>query len=518
MHWAYSLAKKLIEKHPNEVITCASGVSPSGYIHVGNFREIATTYFVTQALSDLGGKPRFILSWDDYDRLRKIPLNVTGVAETEIGKPYTKVAGPADAMDGESYATFFEKMFVADLARLGIQPEFIYETEQYESGDYDEQLKLILGKRTEIYDILARFRTETPTEAEREKYYPVSLYCDVCGHDSTTIINYDTTSGTITYTCANGHKGTQVIGFGQKIKLHWKIDWPMRWCYEKVAFEPGGKDHSSKNGSFDVATAVVQEIFGGTSPLYEPYDFVNIKGQTKKMSSSSGNIITVQELLKIYTPEMIFYLYAKYLPKAQFDLGLDDDVLRNYAEFERKLAGVKARTEKDETMKQIIKLTGVDLTADYPTFGHVVNILSLTGNDQEIAANLLQKEKAYSEAELEHILPRAAYWIENDAQQRLIKVLDKKNQASYAALTLGVKKEVKQLQELLVEQPELQGQALMQAVYDLTPTTDKAEKRQQQKSLFKAVYQLTLGQESGPRIPLLVEVVGREKMIELLSF
>ncbi|MHC5227773.1 lysine--tRNA ligase [Enterococcus sp. LJL99] len=518
MHWAYELAQKLIAKHPDEVITCASGVSPSGYIHVGNFREIATTYFVTQALTDLGGKPRFILSWDDYDRLRKIPVNVIGVSEIEIGKPYTKVTGPTDAADGESYATFFEKMFTADLARLGIQPESIYETAQYEGGAYDEQLKLVLNKRKEIYDILARFRTEAPNEEQREQYYPISLYCDVCGHDSTKITDYDSASGTISYTCTEGHNGTQVVGAGQKIKLHWKIDWPMRWCYENVAFEPGGKDHSSKNGSFDVATAVVKEIFGGKPPLYEPYDFVNIKGQTKKMSSSSGNIITLQELLQIYTPEMVFYLYAKYLPKAQFDLGLDDDVLRNYAEFERKIAGVKAGTEKDETIKQIIKLTGVDLTADYPAFGHVVSILSLTGNDQAIAASLLQQEKEYSETELQHILPRAAYWIENDAQSRLMKVLTEKSQTNYATLLPAVQKEVKQFRELLVGQPELEGQELMQAVYDLTPTTDKAEKRQEQRALFKAIYQLTLGQESGPRIPLLVEVVGREKMIELLSF
>lgn len=518
MHWAYELAGKLMETHPDERITCASGVSPSGYIHVGNFREIATTYFVTRALSDLGGKARFVLSWDDYDRLRKIPLNVVGISDTEIGKPYTKVQGPVDAQNGESYATFFEKMFTADLARVGIQPEFIYETVQYENGAYDQQLKLVLRKRKEIYDILARFRTEEPTETQREQYYPISLYCDVCGHDSTKITEYDATTGAISYTCAKGHDGIQVIGSGQKIKLHWKIDWPMRWCYENVAFEPGGKDHSSKNGSFDVASAVVKEIFEGNPPLYEPYDFVNIKGQTKKMSSSSGNIITLQELLNIYTPEMIFYLYAKYLPKVQFDLGLDDDVLRNYAEFERKLTSIKSGIEKEETIKQLIKLTGVDLTANYPAFGHVVSILSLTGNNQVIAANLLQQEKVYSEAELQHILPRAAYWIENDAQKRLMKVLEKKDPERYAALTIDVQKKVKQFQDLLVEQPELKGQDLMQAVYDLIPTTDKAEKRQEQRALFKAIYALTLGQDSGPHIPLLVEVVGREKMIELLSF
>ena len=55
MHWAYEVALELIRKHPNkETFVCASGISPSGSVHIGNFREIVTTYFVVRALQDLG--------------------------------------------------------------------------------------------------------------------------------------------------------------------------------------------------------------------------------------------------------------------------------------------------------------------------------------------------------------------------------------------------------------------------------------------------------------------------------
>ena len=77
MHWAYEVAHELIRKHPNkETFVCASGISPSGSVHIGNFREIVTTYFVVRALQDLGKKTRFIFSWDDYDRFRKVPKNI----------------------------------------------------------------------------------------------------------------------------------------------------------------------------------------------------------------------------------------------------------------------------------------------------------------------------------------------------------------------------------------------------------------------------------------------------------
>ena len=55
MHWAYEVAHELIRKHPNkETFVCASGISPSGSVHIGNFREIVTTYFVVRALQGLG--------------------------------------------------------------------------------------------------------------------------------------------------------------------------------------------------------------------------------------------------------------------------------------------------------------------------------------------------------------------------------------------------------------------------------------------------------------------------------
>ncbi|MGK0603804.1 lysine--tRNA ligase [Enterococcus gilvus] len=521
MHWAFQLASELIEKHKEDQtpITCASGVSPSGYVHVGNFREIATTYFVTQALKHLGAAPRYILSWDDYDRLRKIPKNVSGVSEENIGLPYTKVAPPADADTGAaSYGDYFEEMFIGDLAKLNIRPEFIFETKRYEGGAYDEELALVLAKRKEIYDILSRFRTEAANEEERESYYPISLYCDQCRHDSTTVTNYDEATQTLSYTCKNcGHEGTQTIGKYQHIKLHWKIDWPMRWRYEKVAFEPGGKDHSSKNGSFDVAKAIAKEIFDWKAPLYQPYDFVNIKGQTMKMSSSTGNILTLPDLLSIYTPELVLYLYAKYQPKAQFDLGLDDDVLRNYSEFERLVQKAK-NTELDETNQQLLQLTGVYLDQVYPSFNHVVSILSLTANNTEIAKELLINEQAYREDAIDHILSRASYWIENDATSRLVTINQTPNRDVYDQLTTPVKAQVAKFKDLLATSGDLNEGDLMQAIYDLTDATDKKEKRAEQKELFSAIYQLTLNQDHGPRIPLLIKVVGPEKLQQLLDF
>ena len=59
MHWSEEIAEKIIERNPNKAeYVCAAGISPSGSIHIGNFRDIATSYFVVKALRKKGKKAR----------------------------------------------------------------------------------------------------------------------------------------------------------------------------------------------------------------------------------------------------------------------------------------------------------------------------------------------------------------------------------------------------------------------------------------------------------------------------
>ena len=51
MHWSDKIADRVIKRNPNkEEYVCAAGISPSGSIHIGNFRDIATALFVCQAI------------------------------------------------------------------------------------------------------------------------------------------------------------------------------------------------------------------------------------------------------------------------------------------------------------------------------------------------------------------------------------------------------------------------------------------------------------------------------------
>ena len=121
MHWSDEIAKRIIERRPDkEEYVCAAGISPSGSVHIGNFRDVATSFFVVKALERAGKKARLLFSWDEFDRLRKVPKNVEAVRDDfgqYIGYPYVDAPDPFGDCHA-TYAEHFEKEFEAPQRRL----------------------------------------------------------------------------------------------------------------------------------------------------------------------------------------------------------------------------------------------------------------------------------------------------------------------------------------------------------------------------------------------------------------
>ncbi len=136
IYWADKIAECIVAKFPREKeYVLAAGITPSGPVHVGNLREVMTTYFVYRALKDRGVKAKFVLFWDDYDRLRKVPQNIPNreLIEKHIGKPISEIPDPFGTHT--SYAEHFEKEFEEALEKLGIKPDLIVR----QSGMYKER-------------------------------------------------------------------------------------------------------------------------------------------------------------------------------------------------------------------------------------------------------------------------------------------------------------------------------------------------------------------------------------------
>ena len=167
-----------------------------------------------------------------------------------------------DSPEIKTYAQYFEKEFEESIVKFGIDMDYRHQAEMYRSGKYVEHILHALRKRGEIFDILDSHRTQDAQEGEREAYYPVSIYCPVCGKDTTKIHSLSDDCTVAQFSCECGHSGEFDFTKDFNCKLAWKIDWPMRWMYEGVDFEPGGKDHAARNGSYDTSKDISKAIFG----------------------------------------------------------------------------------------------------------------------------------------------------------------------------------------------------------------------------------------------------------------
>ena len=78
--WVSRFADEVIEESerraPGKPVVVASGLSPSGPIHLGNLREGMTPHLVADETKRRGVPCEHILSWDDYDRLRRVPVGI----------------------------------------------------------------------------------------------------------------------------------------------------------------------------------------------------------------------------------------------------------------------------------------------------------------------------------------------------------------------------------------------------------------------------------------------------------
>ena len=113
-----------------------------------------------------------------------------------------------------------------------------------------------------------RWRTTTTPRARTDVgCFPFKPYCRDCGRDTTTVTAYDDETTDLAYTCAVcDYHGTTNLATQDEGKLVWKADWPMRWAFEHVDFEPAGMDHATPGSSFTVGHELVESVWDYPGP------------------------------------------------------------------------------------------------------------------------------------------------------------------------------------------------------------------------------------------------------------
>ena len=524
--WVGKVADKVLAEFPDQdIYTCAAGISPSGIVHFGNFRDIATSLAVMQELQARGKKARMLFSWDNYDRFRKIPVGVDPAFAKYIGMPLTSVPDPKGEF--ASYAERFQSEFEISMKDLGIALDYRYQTKEYTSGRYADQIAFVLERREQAADIQLQFKTDKGNQEKgidpaewRKSYFPITVYSRFNGTDKTEVLSYD--GGTkLTYRCLVTGKEEQ-IDFKETptVKLPWKLDWPMRWGVEGVHFEPGGKDHLTPGGSYDVSSTVAREMFKRKAPVTQMYQFVGLQGvKGGKMSGSKGGAVSPGMLLEIYEPALLKWLYMRRTPMQSFNLAFDTEVYRQYDEFDREIAAYHAGTASPGRQK-ILEFSGVKKDAPQPiAFKQAVALGQITQWQPARVKELAEKSGiAGSETSIAQRLPKAQNWLTTYNPEEILALradvnadyaatLDDKRSSHIAALRTLLQSDISSITDL---------EEKIYAIPKDLALDDKAIKVAQ-RGFFKDVYNLLVSRDAGPRLSTFLWAVDRKIVLKLLE-
>lgn len=499
MQWLDKIVDEIIAQYPDGDILVESGSAPSGKYHLGHLRELVTCDAVLLGLARRGRKARHIHFSDDLDALRKIPVNVPEDFDKYLGKPLCSVPAPEGSA---TYAEYFLKDFIDSADKLGIEIDFMRAHQNYERGFFTPAIEKTLTSIDSVRQILEQISGRklennwSPVQIMEEGYLKTRSF-----------VSINTEAKTIKYLDNQGQENEVSYTTGQ-VKLNWRIDWPARWWLLAVQVEPFGRDHATKGGSYDTGAAIIKDVFGAPPPLPVPYDFVNLAGDTKKMSASKGTGVTASDVIEVLPPEVVRFFMLRYPPSKRlyFDPA---NISRLIDEF----AGLLDKEPESELVK--VSLSGLTPTISPVPFSHLaasyqaalrdtpgtLDLLRRTGYDEIVAQNeaVIKKELSYIDQWLDK-------WAPEDSKFTLADYVDAKlfseDEKNYLSRLAG---------EIEKAPPDADGEWFHKAIYQFKKTDNL-----QPPQLFGPLYRALIGKEQGPRAGWFLSILPRDWLIKRL--
>jgi lysyl-tRNA synthetase class 1 len=504
--WPFEEARKLVRRLAGRTpekgyVLLETGYGPSGLPHIGTFGEVVRTTMVRHAFHRLSDVPTRLFTFsDDMDGLRKVPGNLPNqeMLAQHLGLPLTQVPDPFGQY--ESFGHHNNARLRTFLDSFGFDYEFQSSSELYQSGRFDEALLRVLA----CYDQVMAVMLPTLGPERRATYSPFLPICPRTGRVlQVPVVERNVAAGTIVYQDEDGTR-VEVPVTGGHCKLQWKPDWAMRWYALGVDYEMSGKDliDSVKAGGR------ILQVLGGRPPEALSYElFLDEKGE--KISKSKGNGITVEEWLS-YAPMESLALFMYQKPRVAKRLHFDviprmvDDYLSHLERYAR---------EPDEAKHLESPVwhihDGVPPAAGTPLeFSLLLNLTSVCNTeDPAVLWGFISRYVPEATPESAPILDRLvghaiAYYRDFVKPGKVYRAPEDRERAALEDL----------LQALESLPDDAEAQAIQFEVYEVGKRHPFPELR----AWFKALYQILLGQDQGPRMGSFMAVYGLEESRQLI--
>jgi lysyl-tRNA synthetase, archaeal and spirochete len=512
--WPFQEAMKLVKRYPDgkpggAPVLFETGYGPSGLPHIGTFQEVLRTTLVRRAyeiVSD-GAPTRLVAFSDDMDGLRKVPDNVPNqeLMQANLHKPLSRIPDPFNA-GFESFAHHNNAMLRDFLDRFGFDYEFVAASDRYNSGAFDDALRLVLKK----YDAIMEIMLPTLRAERQATYSPILPISDRTGKVLQVPIEVvDAENGIVRFD-DEGEIVEQTV-FGGKAKCQWKVDWAMRWYALGVDYEMSGKDLTD---SVTQSGRIVRAL-GGRMPEVMIYElFLDANGE--KISKSKGNGFTFEEWMRYGTEESLgFYVFREPKSAKQLHAGVVPRAVDEYWQFRAKIPEQPLEQQLGNPAWHLLRANlkpgtvpegsvppgaGDSLPVSYGLLLNLVGVLGAEATHEQVwsyLGNYIHDLDAGHHPELEALIDRAIAYNRDFVAPTLKKRAPTDNEA--AAL--------RALDDLLARTPEgASAEELQTEVYEIGKREEFGF--ESLRDWFRALYETLLGSSQGPRMGSFIALYG----------
>ncbi|MHA3962475.1 MAG: lysine--tRNA ligase [Candidatus Thorarchaeota archaeon SMTZ1-45] len=538
IHWISDIVNEVLERDVS-VYRISTGKSTSGSIHIGFVRELIIADVIKRKLLEAGKNAHTLLVIDDFDPVRSFPPSVSLSLEEWLGKPYSDV--PDEFGCCESFGAHSARELIDTFPEFGVNPETIWQSKIYELPEMLEAVRTSLKHTETIRKILIDYVARDFNDEQKADYiesmktwYPGSVICPSCGRIQSgakgaivpnRITNYDPTTDKVTFSCPSCGHSAEALLSDLRVKLSWRVDWPVKWYVLNVTCEPAGKDHSVKGGSFDTGLEISKQVFGWDGPVKVPFEWVGIGG--RDMATSEGIVFLPKDWLAIAPPELFRYLMLKTGLTRAYDIRTEriPDLVDEFERFERVYYGLEVASEEQKTIAKLLYplcLPG-DVAQEYiPKLPFKFAII--TSQMEEILGTktilercemVLKKQYGIEKVptDAKELIPirlrRAKNWaLEYGSERDKVEVSETVPKEIKATLTDDDRAFLKKFVEVLKGTP-LDDEELQGKVFETARDVGLKDKR-----AFIVLYRILISRKSGPRLGGFLNLLGNEWVLD----